>query len=164
MRFANRQRRSLKTQIPAYMSVEASFVVPTAILIIAFIIYLAFFMYARCILSQDLYLIGFRASAYYEDQGYNSAADYAEDRKTAQFKNKYFGSSIPETKVTTKGRDIFIEGKITTGHRALGSYFKKLEDKWEFTQKARIRDTDPREKLRKLKRLKDIAELAGKRK
>ncbi len=157
-------RKIAKREIPAYMTVEASFIVPAATLIMAFIIYLSFYMYGRCILSQDIYLLGFRANAYYESQGYGSASEYIEDKKSTQFGNKYFGSSIPETSASASKDKVVLEGKITTNHRALGKYFKKIEKKWEFTQKAGIKKTDPKRKLRKLKRIKDMSELTVRKK
>ena len=44
------------------MTVEASFIVPMVICVFALIIYCTNYVYARCVLAQDSYILAFRAS------------------------------------------------------------------------------------------------------
>lgn len=45
-----------------YFTVEAAFIVPMTIMVIVLFIYLAFFMYDRCALDQDSYILSYRES------------------------------------------------------------------------------------------------------
>ncbi len=78
------------------MTVEAALVIPAAIFGIVLIIYMAFMVYGRCILSQDVYLLGFRASLLYEKQGYSSPAGYVTDHADEKTGSRYFGSTKPQ--------------------------------------------------------------------
>ncbi len=49
-------------QLKGYMTVEASFVMPLVLLLYLLIIVSGFYLYDRCVLSQDTYLIAFRTS------------------------------------------------------------------------------------------------------
>lgn len=51
-----------KTETDGYFTVEAACIVPMTIVIIAMFIYLAFFMYDRCALDQDSYVLSYRES------------------------------------------------------------------------------------------------------
>ncbi|SDB54691.1 TadE family protein [Butyrivibrio sp. INlla16] len=145
-----------KLELPAYMTVEAALVIPAAIFGIVLIIYMAFMVYGRCVLSQDVYILGFRAYLLYEKQGYSSPCDYVTDHSDEKTGSRYFGSSKPEIKSSVSGKDIRIDGSITTNHRALFGYFSKIPDIWKSEAAARVKIITPAKTMRKMKRAKDI--------
>lgn len=54
--------KKIRTGTDGYLTVEAACIVPMTIVIIALLIYLAFFMYDRCVLDQDSYILSYRES------------------------------------------------------------------------------------------------------
>lgn len=61
------------------MTVEASMIMPFVLYICIFVIYLGFYMYDRCILTQDCYRIALRGSSIYKDDKqivYKTAYEY----------------------------------------------------------------------------------------
>ncbi len=144
--------------IDAYMTVEAALVIPSAVFGIVLIIYMAFLVYGRCLLSQDVYILGFRAALLYEQQGYGTPAEYVTDHATEKTEGKYFGSSEPEIEAWQSGKEITVDGKITTNHRALYGYFTRIPDLWESEALANLKLHNNSKTLRRIKRTKDILE------
>lgn len=140
------------------MTLEASLVIPTAIFGIVLIIYMAFLVYGKCILSQDVYILGFRASFLYERQGYASAADYVNDNIDEKIWRKYLGNSKPQIKTTSGGNDIRVEGSITTNHKALRGAFSKIPKIWKSEAVAKAKVIKPANTMRKMKRAKDLVD------
>ncbi len=56
--------RKNKYGLKGYLTVEASFILPTALFLYIFLVFTAFFLYSRCILAQDCYLLSFRGSIF----------------------------------------------------------------------------------------------------
>lgn len=50
--------------LKGYMTVEASFIVPLVLVLYVLIIVGGFFLYDRCVMSQDQYLLAFRGSRF----------------------------------------------------------------------------------------------------
>ena len=44
------------------MTLEAALIVPMVICVFSLLIYFSYYLYGRCILSQDAYILAFRAS------------------------------------------------------------------------------------------------------
>ena len=57
------------------MTLEASFIVPMIICVFALLIYFSYYLYGRCILSQDAYILAFRASVA-DEEIYGSPESY----------------------------------------------------------------------------------------
>ena len=76
---------------PAYMTVEASFLVSFTVILFAVVIYLAFYQYDRCVLAQDLYLLCFRESLLREEE--NRTAGQVRCSAEASFQNRVFRGS-----------------------------------------------------------------------
>ena len=147
------------------MTVEAALIIPAAIFGIVLIIYMSFLVYGRCILSQDVYLLGFRASLLFEKQGYSNPAEYVTDHADEKTGKRYFGSNKPLITASISGNYLRVEGSVTTDHRALYGYFSKIPDIWKSEAAAGVKIIKPANTSRKMKRTKDIAEEAfGKRK
>ena len=83
-----------KSHLNAYMTIEASLIIPLVIGTYFFLIFAAFFLYNRCTLTQDTYIKCYRASifTYWEDgygevsyseltrRNYGDAKEYIESR------------------------------------------------------------------------------------
>ncbi len=138
------------------MTVEAALVIPAAIFGIVLIIYMSFLVYGRCILSQDVYILGFRSALLYEKQGYGSPTEYIADHASEKTAGKYFGSSAPEIGSGQSGKEITVTGKIRTNHRALYGYFSKIPQIWESEAAARVKIRNNAKTVRRIKRTMDI--------
>ena len=138
------------------MTVEAALVIPAAIFGIVMIIYLSFMVYGRCLLSQDLYLLGFRAALLYDRQGYSTPIDYVTDHADEKTGSRYFGSSKPKIMSSLNGKELRVEGSTTTRHNALGGYFSQIPDIWKSDAAAEIKMITPAKTMRKMKRAKDL--------
>lgn len=71
----------MKNRVGAYMTVEATLIVPFVMYISIFLLYLGFFQYDRCLMRQDAYRAALYGSSIYRaDNGevYNAAYDKAE--------------------------------------------------------------------------------------
>ena len=140
----------------AYMTVEAALVIPAAIFGMVLIIYMSFLVYGRCLLSQDVYILGFRAGLLYEKQDYKAPSEYIKDHSGEKTKGKYFGSSDPEISSVQRGKEITVKGKIKTKHRALGGYFGGIPKIWESEAAAKVKLHNNAKTVRRIKRARDI--------
>ncbi len=143
------------------MSVEAAVIVPIATFIIALIIYFAFYSYDRCILSQDVYLLGFRAAAFSKSQNYENMSGYVLDKADAQLGKKYFGCSKPEITTSESKKKIKVDGKTSVKPRGVFNYFSGVPDTFVADVRGSAKKHNPPKSLRKVKRACDIAGLVA---
>ena len=127
---------------------------PMVICVMALVIYFSFYLYGRCILSQDAYRLAFGASLEKDDA--LSPGAYLEEHMGTVIGRKYFGSFLPSFEATEEGKEITIMAQDTARHGAMGRYFLKPREGWEYGAKARARKRDYSRHIRKLKRLKDL--------
>ena len=137
-------------KIHGYMTVEASFIVPMVICVFALLIYLANFMYGRCLLTQDCYILAFRASM--ED----SPKEYVV-QKSGLFGRKYFGNKEPVFEAEADKKAVTVRAATQTKHRAMGNYFLKPGGVWEISAKQSVKVRNYPGHLRRVKRIMDLA-------
>ncbi len=139
------------------MTLEASLIVPMAVCVLMLLIYFSYYLYGRCMISQDSYILAFRASISREE-----ANGFVQGKACEVTGNKYFGSERPRFTVTTNGDEITVFGKSSVLHNAMGRYFLKPQTGWEYEGSGRAKKREYVKHIRKLKRLKDIGqELTG---
>lgn len=136
-----------------YMTVEASFIVPMTVCVFVLIIYFANYMYARCMLAQDSYILAFRASTAEN----TNMSETVREKSQVVAGNKYFGSAKPDFSGNTRGKEIVVTGKTTTHHGAMGRYFLKPQKGWEIEMSSIARKREYTDHIRTVKRIKDIA-------
>ena len=136
-----------------YMTLEASLVVPMIICVFALLIYFSYYLYGRCILSQDTYILAFRASISSED-----AVSVVSEKEERVLGRKYFGANKPVISVITNGKEVRVSGKTTVRSRAMGSYFLKPKSGWDYEAAGKARKLEQIEHIRMVKRVKDIGE------
>ena len=138
------------------MSVEAAVIVPIATFIMALIIYYAFFAYDRCILSQDVYLLSFRASAFSKSQKYENMAAYVSDKKDTQLGKKYFACEKPQINASENKKKITVDGMTSVKPRGVFDYFQGLPDTFKTEVRGSAKKHNAPKSLRRIKRVKDI--------
>ena len=137
-----------------YMTVEASFIIPMVICVFVLIIYFTNYVYARCILSQDSYILAFRAAASSES-GKSMEAVVQEKAQTVAGK-KYFGNEEPVFLGNSSGKEIVVTGKTTTKHAAMGRYFLKPLSGWKLETSSKAKRREYAKHIRTVKRVRDI--------
>lgn len=138
-----------------YMTLEASLIVPMVICVLCLLIYFAEYMYGRCIISQDSYMLAFRASVECSRQKI-SASEYVAGNMRNQAGKKYFGSSAPSFIGEQSGKEIKVTGTSNIKHSAMGGYFLKPKSGWGLEASFTAKQRDYSKRLRLIKRLKDI--------
>ena len=100
-------------KIKGYFTVEASMIIPLVIFLIAFLFYLSFFLYNRCVLSQDAYILAFRGSVRCKEENVE-VEKYIEKNSKKQFGVKYMGLDGPYKSmgVNSKKIRVIAEGKM----------------------------------------------------
>lgn len=105
-----------------YMTVEAAYVMPIVIFLYALIIMSGFYLYDRCVISQDNYLLAFRGSRFtFAGEAYGEVI-YG-DREQEGFREKYIESRIQYKKefyplYKMEGKTVETEGNkiiVSTG-------------------------------------------------
>ncbi len=127
---------------------------PMVICVMALIIYFSFYLYGRCVISQDSYILAFRASLAWDDD--TTPGLYVEEHSGAVAGRKYFGSSFPGFDTAVSGKEITVEGKDEAKHSAMGRYFLKPVEGWGFAGEGQAKKRRYAEHIRTLTRLKDI--------
>lgn len=138
------------------MTLEASLIIPMAICVIVMLIWGCFYLYNSAILSQDSYVLAFRASERADSKNKVEPASYVASKSNEQAGNKYFGTGKPGFTGKTSGKEVVVNAETTVHHSAFGNYFLKIQKGWELkaSMKARIRNTPKH--IRRIKRIKDI--------
>ena len=144
-------------ELEAYMTVEASFIVPITTMIIALIIYLSFFQYGKCLLSQDVYILGFRAATYGKSQGYDNPVNYVADKSDGQIEEKYFASRDLHIEAHMSGKKVVTEGSLSTRHEALGNSFGDISELFYTEARGTSLIKNTPKLMRRGKRITDLA-------
>ncbi len=128
-----------------YMTLEASLIIPMVICVFVLLMYFTYYLYGRCVISQDSYIIAFRNS-----QKEGTVVDIN--------MKKYFGSTKPEFIVEKSGKEVFVRGYSNVRSRAMGKYFLKPKSGWDYMAAGRAKDLECVKHIRRIKRIKDIGE------
>ena len=140
-----------------YMTLEAALVIPMVICVITLIILFTYYLYGRCVLSQDAYILAFRASV--DKDRYDAAPESTVNaKKDRVVGKKYFGSTKPQFHVTTgaSGKEIKVEADARIRAGAMGDYFLKPRSGWEFNAGQKAKCLEQVKHIRRMTRLKDI--------
>ena len=135
-----------------YMTVEASFIVPMVICVFVLTIYFTNYVYARCILAQDSYILAFRASMEKD----LPPAEVVNTKAQLVAGKKYYGNSFPEFGCSSAGKEIEVTGRTLTRHSAMGGYFLKPKGSWGLESRQYAKKRDYSGHIRTVKRIRDI--------
>ncbi|MCH4192526.1 MAG: pilus assembly protein [Butyrivibrio sp.] len=149
-----------KKKWKAYFTVEASMVIPVVIFVLAFLIYVTFMLYGKCIVLQDAYILAFRAS---RAQDMEDPDAFVRQQKQMQFGRKYFGNDPGKVQAWKDGDDIYVSIKINTRHNAI--HWPEIIEKrlWENEVRMKAEAIDAPARIRHARRVTDlIRQAAGK--
>lgn len=146
------RKRQTNSACAAYMTVEASLLIPMVLCVIVIALYVAFFLYDRCVLYQDAYILCLHES-YQKDEG-EPAVDTSRMEEEAQelATNRYFALDSLEASADADGLWSIYEGTADMAPAAFGEYFLMPQDIWTMSFSAKSRKTDPAWSIRSWRR------------
>lgn len=142
-------------KVKGYFTVEASLVMPLVIFLIGFVFYLTFYLYNRCVIAQDTYVLAFRGSLcsnFCCEKNPEEVRQFIVGKSAEQFGKKYMGITSLDNSVKVDKRKISVEasGVLAAAFtRQLG-----MENKWRFEAKGQVERICPTECVRKVRLLK----------
>ncbi|MCR4764020.1 MAG: hypothetical protein K5696_10875 [Lachnospiraceae bacterium] len=132
---------------------------PVVLVVMVLILHLAFYLYGRCILSQDVYLLAFRASTVNEKAIGTDRASYVRGIADAQFGRKYFGNRTPSLTVEISGKKVRLKAETEASHRTLGRDPMMPQGSWTHGAGASAEILDPAARIRKIDRISDLVRM-----
>lgn len=124
----------------AYFTVEAVLIFPMALYICIFIIYSGFYIYDRCVISQDAYRAALRGSSLYK-QDNNEVYDAAEGTLKTLMTDKYIAAECTFMIKVKQEVNITVEGSTVMPFRGL-SLLTGRED-WHIKEEAKSKCINP---------------------
>lgn len=148
------KEKEMRFAAEAYFTVEAAMIIPVVLSIIVMIIYLSFYLYDRCVMAQDCYVLSYRQSI---EKGNTDRVGGEEIR--SQFGEKLFMLSGLETEAS-KGGTIEVKGNAQMEPPLFGLSFFEEENLWRIGVGRKAKKTDPPKDYRRVRRLLYLASRA----
>ncbi len=137
----------------AYFTVEAALIVPVAICIFVMVMYMSFYLYDRCVMTQDCYVLSYRQSI--EKAGRDRAGD---ETMLEQSGNRLFMLSDMQTG-SSDGRIVEVRANGEMEPPLFGLPLFDSSGKWLIGIEKKARKTDPPKAYRKVRRILNLAAL-----
>lgn len=138
-------------QKDAYFTVEAAMVIPVVFCILVMTMYLSFYLYNRCVLAQDCYVLSYRQSI---EKG--NADRVGSEAARAQFGGKLFMLSRFETS-SAGGGTIRVRGNADMTPPLFGLALFETEKNWTLGTEEKAKKTDPVKDYRRVRRILSLA-------
>ncbi len=139
-----------------YMTVEASLVVPVVICVFAVIIYFSNYLYDRCVLSQDCYVLAMRSMSSTNNRMHEDPGEYVMEKSSKVAGKKYFGCSRPYFRAIVKGNTVEVSGHLSIKHAMTGPFTSLAGASWEIDVSQKAKKRENARHIRTVKRLRDI--------
>jgi len=154
LRYRRYAKPYLDRKIGAYFTVEASCILPMVLMIFVIIIYLAFYLYDRCLFAQDSYILCYRES-YVKDGG--DRTEELRARAFRQFGTKYFALRGHSFQTAEEKNGITMQGSAFLIPHAFSGSLPMPERIWNIPYSAEAKYTDPPFDIRRYRRIRYIA-------
>ena len=145
-----------KKKLSGYFTVEAIFVMPIVICVVALLCYLGFFMCNRCLLLQDAYIMGLRGSM---TNGLNNAetAEYIL-KQGKEILPKYYAVSGIEKNVKVGIREISVslQCEMNVPVAFLTWEEEKMSGVWEIQEEKTFDRTNPVDFIRACRKVEKL--------
>lgn len=144
-------------KVSGYFTIEASLIFPTVLFLIAFLIYLTFFLYNRCLISQDAYILAYRGSLQCKDEKSKIKNDIEED-SNKQLGIKYMCIESMQKSIQVDNRIISVElsGEMDS---AFGGAFE-INRKWILNTEKKVEIICPVTSIRTIRLIKNIEKIS----
>jgi len=151
-----KKRNRVQAEADAYFTVEAALIIPIVLCIFVMIIYLSFYLYDRCVMAQDCYVLSYRQSI--EKGGADRAGKAAAGE---QLGHKLFMLSRMEAGMSG-GRKICVKVNAVMEPPLFGLDFFEKERHWMLGVEEKARKTDPPKDYRRVRRIMNLAAMVKK--
>lgn len=138
-----------------YFTVEASLVIPLTVFLFGFIFYLTFYLYDRCVASQDTYLLAFRGSICH-DRDLGEIQNYVTEKGKEQFGKKYLGLTNFTSSVQADAFRVTVEVKGTVKASLVKPFL--LLDRWSFRAVKSADRISPVKCVRRIRMIKKLGD------
>lgn len=146
--------------IAGYMTVEASLIMPMVLCVITVLIYTGYFLYNRCLATQDAYILCFRESIHKDDSLWSYPdGSVVRDEEEDQVGDKYLAVKSKSTDVSTEGSIIRYSGEGNVAPPLFGGNVIMPQGIWTYRYGMSARHTDPPLNIRKARRIYDLAHM-----
>ena len=112
------------------MTLEATLVMPIVLAVFVLLIYSAYYLYGRCVLSQDSYILAFRATRAAAAGHRGDMSSFVNSRAEDKAGKKYFGSTRPQFTPKVTGKKIRVSGRAEVKHSVMRRHFLMKKKKW----------------------------------
>lgn len=153
-------KRRYRRAVAGYMTVEASLIMPMVLCVYVILIYTGYFLYNRCVATQDAYVLCFRESIH-KDSALWSYPDgsIVREGEEDQVGDKYLALKSRNTTVSTERSIIRYSGEGSVTPPLFGGSVIMPRDIWTFRYGMSARHTDPPLNMRKARRIYDLAHM-----
>lgn len=142
------------------MTVEASLIMPTVLCVMTLLIYTGFYLYNRCVATQDAYVLCFRESLHKDESLWNYPdGSIVREQEQDQVNDKYLAVKSCSTEVSTDGTIIRYSGEGDVAPPLFGGNQIMPQGIWTFRYGMSARHTDPPLNIRKARRVYDLAHM-----
>ncbi len=155
MFYKRRSAQQYKSWRAAYFTLEASLLVPMVLCIIVMLIHLSYLMYQKTILTQDTYLLGFRATVLGKQEEMDMTS-YVQGTAQEQFQNRYIGSELPQVKVSGTEKSLRLEAATQADHAAMSWHELMPEGPWGVVARSKAEVLHRGNHIRRIDRLVDL--------
>ncbi len=136
-------RYKARKTLGGYFTVEAAFIVPMIVCILALLCYLGLFMCNRCMLVQDAYILGLRGSILYgEDNNRVVSTVLAESEGLT---DKYF--AVPSVQKNVEAGMLSVSVTLSGEMKVPIAFYswedKKMDGTWELQETKTLDRTNP---------------------
>lgn len=143
-----------------YMTVEASLIMPMVLCVYTVLIYAGFFLYNRCIATQDAYVLCARESVHKDDSLWSYPdGSVIREQEADQAGDKYLAIKSRSTNVSIDGSTIRYSGEGSVSPPLFGGNVIMPRGIWTFRYGMSARHTDPPLNIRKARRIYDVAQM-----
>lgn len=140
-----------RAEAEAYFTVEAALVIPIVLGIFVMILYLSFYLYDRCLLSQDCYVLSYRQSI---EKGKEDRS--GQEAASEQFGQKLFMLSRIET-AAGGGSTVSVKANAAMEPPLFGLDVFREQRHWILGVQEKARKTDPPRNYRRVRRILNLA-------
>ncbi len=151
------QKSKVQKWTDAYFTVEASFIIHMVLVIFVLLIYLSFYLYDRCLIAQDAYILCFRSSILKEEQDKTQAVLAGREK---QYGTKYFAVKNSTGNASMNGKWLEMQGEIRIFPSVFQRHFLMPSEGWQIGYKAKAKETDPVKGFRRFTRIQAIVKKA----
>lgn len=134
---------------------EAAMIMPLTIFLFCFLFYLTFYLYNKCIVSQDTYILAFRGSLCCDKEA-DEVRHYVLKQSAAQFGRKYLSLNNLISTVEADSKSVVVKasGRLNT------SFTRKIlrQQLWKLSIDREASRSCPVEIIRKTRWIKKISE------